>query len=138
MFLLDTNAVSEPRKPAPDAAFMAWLGERDASELWISALSVGELRYGVLRMEAGAKRRALEQWLAEASVLFQDRILPVDKVVSERWAELTLANERSGLTRGMVDELIAATAVARGLTVVTRNLRHFDGGDCQAISPWAT
>jgi toxin FitB len=138
VFLLDTNAVSEPRKPSPDPAYMSWLADCDAADLWISALTLGELRYGVLRLDAGARRHGLELWLAEASALFHDRILPVDQAVTERWADVTLANVRAGRTRSLIDEFIASTALVKDLTIVTRNVRDFEGSGCKVLSPWTT
>lgn len=137
MFLLDTNAISEPQRPRPDKGYLRWLNDRRDDELWVSALSLGELRYGVLRLDAGAKRRALEQWLAEAAALFHDRILAVDHAVAERWSALWLDNVRAGRGRAVVDELITATALVHGLTVVTRNVRHFEGSGCKVLSPWS-
>lgn len=136
-YLLDTNAVSEPQRPRPDPGYMAWIGEREAEDLAISALAYGELARGVAVLPAGKRRSELSAWLAEGLTFFGERILPVDVKVATVWADVWAANRRAGRVVGVVDELTAATALAHGLTVVTRNLDHFDESGCELLSPWS-
>jgi predicted nucleic acid-binding protein len=135
-FLLDTNAVSEPGRPAPDPAFMAWLASINSTELYISTLALGELRRGIALLDDGPRRRSLEGLTSALVTRFARHVLPVDERVASVWGGLSARLRRSGLVIGAVDELIAATALAHNLTLVTRNRRHFEGIGCAMLSPW--
>lgn len=137
MFLLDTNAISEPKRARPDPALVAWLGDQLPTDLHLSVISVGELRRGIVRLEPGRRRDDLDYWLAQLILRFDDRILPIDLDVTERWATLAEAQRAAGRTADLTDELIAATAHVHGLTIVTRNLRHFEHTGCRVVSPWS-
>lgn len=136
MYLLDTNAVSEAKRARPDEGLTDWLSNQLPSDLRLSVLTVGELRRGVVRLEPGRRRDDLDYWLADLVLRFGDRILPVDLDVTERWATLAEAARAQGRASDMTDELIAATAHVHGLTVVTRNLRHFEPLGCRVMCPW--
>ena len=136
MYLLDTNAISEPKRVRPDPAVLNWLGDQLPTDLHLSVISVGELRRGVIRLEPGRRREDLDYWLAQLILRFDDRILPVDMDVTERWASLAEGQRAVGRTADMTDELIAATAHVHGLTIVTRNVRHFEHTGCRVLSPW--
>lgn len=136
MFLLDTNAISEPKRARPDPALVAWLGDQLPTDLHLSVISVGELRRGIVRLEPGRRRDDLDHWLAQLILRFDDRILPIDLDVTERWATLAEAQRAAGRTADLTDELIAATAHVHGLTIVTRNVRHFEHTGCRVLSPW--
>ena len=137
MFLLDTNAISEPKRARPDATVVAWLSDQLLTDLHLSVLTIGELRRGIIRLEPGRRRDDLDFWLAQVVLRFGDRILPVDLEVTERWAALAEAQRAAGRTADMTDELIAATAHVHGLSVVTRNVRHFEHSGCRVVSPWS-
>lgn len=137
MYLLDTNAISEPKRPRPDPALVSWLGDQLPTDLHLSVMSVGELRRGIVRLEPGRRRDDLDYWLAQLILRFNDRILPVDLDVTERWASLAETQRAAGRTADMTDELIAATAHVQGLTIVTRNVRHFEHTGCRVLSPWS-
>lgn len=137
MYLLDTNVVSEPKRARPDEGVIAWLGEQLLSDLHISVITVGELRRGIVRLEPGRRRDDLDFWLADLILRYGERILPVDLDVTERWAALAEANRAAGRISDLTDELIAATAHVHGLTVVTRNIRHFEPSGCRVLSPWS-
>lgn len=136
MFLLDTNAISEPKRARPDPGLVSWLGDQLPTDLHLSVISVGELRRGIVRLEPGRRRDDLDYWLAQLILRFDDRILPIDLDVTERWATLAEAQRAAGRTADLTDELIAATAHVHGLTIVTRNLRHFEHTGCRVLSPW--
>lgn len=136
MFLLDTNAISEPKRAQPDQGVIAWLSGQLLSDLHISVITVGELRRGIVRLEPGRRRDDLDFWLEDMILRYGERILPVDLDVTERWASLAEANRAAGRPSEMSDELIAATAHVHGLTVVTRNVRHFENTGCRVLSPW--
>jgi len=137
MFLLDTNAISEPKRARPDEHVMAWIGDQLLSDLYISVITVGELRRGIVRLVPGRRRDDLDFWLADMILRYGERILPVDLDVTVRWASLAEANRASGRASEMTDELIAATAHVHGLTVVTHNVRHFEHSGCRVLSPWS-
>lgn len=136
-FLLDTVAASETRKQRPDAGYVDWLAAQEERNLYMSVMSLGELRRGVLALPAGARRASVEAWLTDVVEALGERIVPIDRKVVNCWAELTLAYRARGQVVGLVDELIAATALSHGLTLVTRNVRHFEASGCKLVSPWA-
>lgn len=136
MFLLDTNAISEPKRPHPNAGLIAWLRDQLPSDLHLSVITVGELRRGIVRLEHGRRRDDLDFWLADMILRYADRILPIDLAVTERWATMAEANRAAGRASDITDELIAATAHVHGLTIVTRNVRHFEHSGCRVLSPW--
>jgi len=136
-WLLDTNVVSEWVKPQPDPGVIRWLAEADEDRVFISVVTLAELRYGIDRMPAGARRRRLELWLDEdLPHRFDGRILGVDAVVSDRWGRLLALAERKGRPIGPMDACLAAIAASRGLTLVTRNARDFTGADVPLLDPW--
>lgn len=137
MYLLDTNVLSETKRPMPSADVMRWLEEQVATDLHVSALTVGEIRKGLLRLGHGARRSDLAEWLDQAVAAFADRILPVDTRVAEAWAQLNSRHRQLGAVVDVIDELIAATALANDLTLVTRNMRHFESAGCRLLSPWS-
>lgn len=137
MYLLDTDVVSEPKRARPDPGVMAWLDAQLSTDLHLSVVNVGELRRGVLRLTPGPRRDELDGWLSQLVTRFSDRILPVDLDVMDRWAALAEAQRAAGRSTGMTDELIAATAEAHGLTIVTRNLKHFEHLGRPVFSPWS-
>lgn len=134
MYLLDTNVVSELRKPRADKHVKAWAGSVPAASLFVSAITILELETGVLRAERRDSRQGavLRRWL-DGHVLpaFADRVLPVDTAVALRCARLHVPDR---MAHG--DALIAATALVHGLIVVTRNTQDFQAADVGLIDPW--
>jgi predicted nucleic acid-binding protein len=138
-FLLDTNVVSEWVRARPDEGVVAWLANVDEDRLFVSAVTLAELRYGIERMPAGRRRVRLEQWLREELPLrFGARVLPVDAAVADRWGRLVAAREALGRPIGSIDAFIAATAQAHQLALVTRNTADFDGSVQAVVDPWAS
>lgn len=132
-YLLDTNVISETRKTRVDSGVMAFLSAADAAGLFLSVLTLGELHKGV-----EAKRRSdpvaadrLGAWVDGIETMFADRLLPVDAAVARRWGELS-----AGRSLPVIDTLIAATAISRGLTLVTRNTRDFESTGVRLVDPW--
>jgi toxin FitB len=132
-FLLDTNLISETRKIRADAGVMAFLAAADAAGLFLSVLTLGELRKGV-----EAKRRTdpatadrLGGWVDSIETTFADRVLPVDAPAARLWGELS-----ADRTLPVIDTLIAATAITHGLTLVTRNTRDVAGTGVPLLDPW--
>jgi predicted nucleic acid-binding protein len=92
----------------------------------------------VTSLAPGRRRAELDAWLIEGLASFKDRILPVDMMVASAWADVWALHKRIGRAVGVIDELIAATALAHGLIVVTRNARHFDASGCDLLVPWSS
>jgi toxin FitB len=129
-YLLDTNILSEIVKPAPSPSLLAWMGERNDGELFISALTVAEIRRGVLQKPRGKKRDALEAWFAGPEgpqALFAERILTFDEKAALVWAGLMAEGKAKGRPRSALDTIVAATAQANGCVVVTGNEKDFSG-----------
>jgi toxin FitB len=129
-YLLDTNIISNVTKPNPSAGLLAWMAERADDDLFISALTVGEIRRGLLEKSAGKKRTVLETWFTGPEgpqALFAGRVLPFDEKASLIWARLMADGTASGRPRSALDMIIAAVAEASGCVIVTDNEKHFTG-----------
>jgi predicted nucleic acid-binding protein len=125
-FLLDTNAISEWVKPRPNPGVIGWMESADEDRIFISVISIAELRYGMERMPAGRRRNQLEQWLRhELPLRFENRILPVDTRVAEAWARTVSQSEAAGKPISVMDGFLSATAETHQLTLVTRNVSDF-------------
>ena len=132
-YLLDTNVILELRKTRADGGVIAFLAAADAERLFLSVLSLGELRKGVeakRRTEPAAADR-LGQWVDGIETTFSDRLLPIDAPTARRWGELSA--DRS---RPVIDTLIATTALRHGLTLVTRNTRDLVPTGVPLVDPW--
>jgi hypothetical protein len=124
--LLDTNVLSEVRRPAPDLKVLGWLDAVDEDRVFISVASIAELRRGIALMDDGRRRDALVAWLAnDLPARFAERILPIDHAVAEYWGDLMAQSRRSGVALSVMDGFFAATALAKDLTLVTRNVKDF-------------
>jgi len=137
-FLLDTNVVSEATRPQPSAMVLNWIAAQNDESLFISAITLGELRRGALLLAAGIKRKALLRWIETGiQAIFAGRILPVDALVMERWAQLEATTAKTGRRLPLMDSLLAATAIAHDLTLATRNLADFEAAGVPLLDPWA-
>lgn len=135
MWLLDTMTISEPSKAQATPSVIDWLAAQDNGSLYTSSLCLGEIRRGVERLAPGARRTTLRRWLdSDLPGWFGARVLPVDNKVALLWGELTAT---ASPTLPTVDALIAATALAHGLTVVTRNVRDYQGLEVSVFDPWS-
>ncbi len=132
-YLLDTNVISETRKSRPDAGVIAFISAAEPAGLFLSVLTLGELRKGVAakrRTDPGAADR-LGAWVDGIETIFADRVLPVDAATARRWGELSA--DRS---LPVIDTLIAATALRNGLALVTRNTRDVESTGVPLVDPW--
>lgn len=136
-YLLDANVVSEWVKPRPDQGVVRWLHEADEDELFLSAVTMAELRYGVERLKNGKRRTELEEWLAgELAERFAGRILAVEEKIAEAWGRIMAGSEAQGRRLGIMDGFLAATAEAHELVVVTRDVRAYEGFVRDIYNPW--
>ena len=135
-YLLDTCVVSELSKPRPNAGVVSWMSEADVASLHLSAISIGEVKRGSLRLPAGKRRNSVLDWSEKLRRSFSGRVLPIDESVALRWAEIAARAEQSGRPGSFADGLIAATALDRGLTLVTRNVTDFEPFGVSLLNPW--
>ena len=137
MYVIDTNVASELMRPAPMASVAAWVADRDAEELFLTAISEAELRYGVAIVPAGRRKNELEaamtRWL---EVGFGERILPFDSAAARHYAEIASRRRRAGRPIEGADCQIAAISRVRGAVLVTRNVRDFSDTGVELIDPW--
>lgn len=134
MYLIDTNVISEVRKGRRcDPLVAAWYRRVSEDELYLSVLVVGEIRQGIerLRVRNPSRATALDAWLQELRQSFSDRLLPIDERVAETWGRL---NARDAFP--VVDSLLAATAEAHGLILVTRNTKDIERSGVRCINPF--
>ena len=137
MFVLDTNVVSELMRPAPEPTVEAWVTSRRAGDMYFSAVSEAELRYGVAILPAGRRRVALAA--AVDGLVREDfagRVLPFDSVAARAYAEIAATRRRAGRPVSQADSQIAAIARARGFAMATRNVRDFAGMGIEVVDPW--
>lgn len=136
-WLLDTNVLSEVRRPAPSPKVLAWLDTIDEDRAFISVASIAELRRGIALLEDGRRRAALAAWLAhDLPERFAGRILPIGPAIAERWGNLMAQSRRSGIALSVMDGFFAATALTNDLALVTRNVKDFAAFDVKLFNPW--
>jgi predicted nucleic acid-binding protein len=134
--LLDTCVVSELIRPAPEPSVVAWVKAADDEQLYLSVLSLGEIRKGTHRLPAGPKRKKLEAWAERLRSEFSKRILPIDDGIALLWGELTAEARRKGFVLTAIDGLLAATAINHRMPLVTRNVDDFSAVAVEIINPW--
>ena len=134
-YLVDTNVLSELRRKAPNKAVRGWFAARPASTLFLSVLTLGEIRKGIEAVADAERRMRLNDWLeTDLPAFFTGRILGIDTAVADRWGRMVAA---AGRPLPAIDSLLAATAAQHGLVLVTRNVRDFAGLPVQLLDPWA-
>jgi predicted nucleic acid-binding protein len=137
-YLLDTSAVSELVKPAPDEGLTEWLSQADEASLFLSVLTIGELEKGIAKLPDGKRRARLHQWVRrDLAERFAQRVLPVDLQVAARWGALVGESERRAVPLPVMDSLICATCLVYGLTAITRNRIDFERCGVECLSPWS-
>ena len=134
IYLVDANVLSEPTKPSPRAAVVAWL-RKNERDIVVDPIILGEIRFGIHLLPAGRRRRRLEQWF-EGGVA-KIVCLPWEAATGLRWAKLLADLRASGRALAVKDSLIAATALIHGLTVATRNTRDFKKAGVKVTDPFA-
>jgi len=137
MILLDTNLISEPWKPNPDPRVVAWIDAQAVETLFLSAVTVAELRFGIAAMPSGKRRKVLDERLeGDLLTVFVGRVLPFDLDASRAYAELMSKAKIAGQAINMADGYIAAIAAARGLSVASRDVAPFHAAGVPIINPW--
>ena len=133
-YLIDTCVLSELRKKIPNQGVIDWFAERSVATLYLSVLSLGELRKGITALEEVKRRETLLNWLeSDLPLFFSGRILSIDTDVANRWGDLLAVAKRP---MPAIDSLIVATASLYGMSVVTRNQQDFEGFGVEVINPW--
>ena len=136
-FLLDTNIISELVKPKPEANVTEWVENTDESLLYLSVLTLGEIRRGIAALPQSRRRATLEAWLDKnLRARFEGRILVIDQEVADRWGLLTSAARNSGIVLPVIDGLLAATALEHNLTLVTRDTGQIPSIGVAVFNPW--
>jgi predicted nucleic acid-binding protein len=136
-FLLDTNVVSEWTKVRPNAAVTTWLTEVDEDRVFLSVVTIAELRRGVERLPAGERRKRLDEWMqGELPLRFEGRVIPVSELIANEWGRVVARREIQGRPIHAMDALIAATAEVHSLTLVTRNEADFRLTVKSVVNPW--
>ena len=135
-YLIDTNVISELARPKPDAAVLDWFGNTPDEALFLSVLTLGEIRKGVEKLLEPQRREKLRLWLEhDLRDWFGSRILPIGPSVADHWGRLLA---QAGRPVPAIDSLLAATALHHDLRLVTRNTKDFDYAGLEVINPWET
>ena len=135
-YLLDTCFVSELTKPEPNRGVTEWLQTANTEDLYLSVISIGEIKKGIHKLPISNKKQRLLLWLETLMVDYQERILGLDLAVMENWSVMIANAEKSGQPVASMDSLIAATAYTHHLTLLTRNESDFVACNIALINPW--
>lgn len=134
-YLVDTNIFSEPAKPKPDAEVVSWLREHE-TELYVSSITIGEIRRGIERLPDGKRKTQLRSWLTALCDCMRGRILSFNTSTAHVWGQLKAGWDRAGVVVPSLDSQLAATAQRHGLTVVTRNVTDFERTGVKVLNPF--
>lgn len=134
-FLVDANVLCEPTRPAPDAGALQWLRKHEA-DLVVNPIILGEIEYGILQLSPGRKRTQLARWFTKG--IQRLRTLDFDAATASIWAALLARLRARGLGMPVKDSLVAATAIAHGLTVATRNVTDFRNAGVPLVNPFVS
>jgi hypothetical protein len=138
MWLIDTNVISEVRRPKPEPKVLAFIEGCPLTQLYISVVTIAEIRFGIELSGDPSRRIALSDWLTRTvRPMFDDRILPITEEIMLKWRVLLEDGRKAGHTYSQPDLIIAATALEYGLTVVTRDRRDYDKAGVPVVDPWA-
>lgn len=137
MILLDTNVISEPQRRQPNARVLDWIDAQALETLYLSTITVAELRAGIALMPTGKRRDRLDENLEKHLLpMFANRVLSLDMACSKAYAELLAKSRAAGLAVNSADAFIAAVALANGFTVATRDTGPFEAAELNVINPW--
>lgn len=138
-WLLDTNVLSELRRPRPNAKVLTFIAKQPLENLYISAVTLAEIRFGIEMLNEAGRRAELIDWLThKVRPTFAQRVLPVTEDVMFKWRLLVEEGRKAGYTFSQPDLIIAATALEHGLTVVSRDTADYERAKVPVLNPWTT
>lgn len=136
-YILDTNVVSELVTHEPDQNVVSWIDSIDSESVFLSSITIGEIKKGIEKLPDSKRKKTLASWLEEdLLVRFRGRILPLDTPVLLTWGRLVASLESEGKPIPAIDSLLAATASQTGFTLVTRNTGDFEPAGISVLDPW--
>ena len=135
-YLVDTCVISELIKKSPNKNVIEWISNSEEEDLYLSTLTIGELKKGITKLDESKKKRELSSWFKELELRFKNRIIPIDIEVAQKWGHVQGDLEIKGKGMPTIDGLIACSALAKGLTVVTRNWKDMKKSGVEIIDPW--
>jgi predicted nucleic acid-binding protein len=136
-YLIDTNCISELVKPKPNKNVLKWFDDQNELDLYLSVITFGELREGVEKLPDSKRKRKLNHWINEDLLhRFKNRTLDITLLEVNKWGEVLAKAEKGGKALPAVDALIASTALAHNLAVITRNTKDMEASGVELINPW--
>lgn len=139
IYLLDTNVVSELIKKQPNPKVVQWVDDQDATRMYLSVITIGEIRKGIEKLPISERKASLQAWLSlQLLIRFEGRIVPITTNVMLRWGELTGQLETKGIVLSAIDSFIAAIALDGQFTLTTRNTEDFRDTGVSLFNPWET
>jgi predicted nucleic acid-binding protein len=136
-WLLDTNILSELRRPKPEPKVLAFIAAHPLEQLYVSAVTFAEIRFGIERVADASRRAELNDWLThKVRPMFEGRVLPITEDVMFKWRLLVEEGRKHGHTFSQPDLIMAATALCYGLTLVSRDTRDFERARAPFVNPW--
>lgn len=136
MIVADTNVVSELMKPSPNPTVRDWVHARSPGELYTTAITLAEIRYGIERLPSGHRKELLRTTAGEVFAAFTDQILPFDAAAAVQYASIVTGRDRNGRPIAGFDAQIAAICSTHGAALATRNLTDFDDTGVDVLDPW--
>ena len=135
-YLIDTNVISEVLRKRPDPRVVEWLQNAEENSQFLSAISMGEIQKGIIRLPASTRRKDLEQWFQNLKTRYAARLLSFTEITASHWAQLRFELEKVGRVMPVLDSLIAATALEHDLAIVTRNAADINSTGAVVINTW--
>ena len=135
-YLLDTCVISELIRKKPNQGVVNWLSDKEEYSLFLSVLTIGEIKKGISKLPNSKKKEELGRWLIQLQKRFDDRIIPIDSDVSLKWGQVQGDLEKNGKSMPSIDALIACTGLVHNLIIVTRNAKDIERSKIETIDPW--
>ncbi|HEX8735368.1 MAG TPA: type II toxin-antitoxin system VapC family toxin [Pyrinomonadaceae bacterium] len=136
-YLLDTSVISEPKQKRPNPQVISWLESQPENKMFLSVITIGEIKKGITRLEQSGRRRSdLDLWLGSLRRRFTGRILTLDIDTLLDWGQMLGEFEKKGIVRPAIDSLLEATALNKRMALVTRNVKNFQNSSVQIVNPW--
>lgn len=136
-YLLDTNCISELVRIRPEPRVQEWITSVDERALFVSVLTLGEIRKGVSGLTQDKRKLQLENWLLQLKFRFAERVLTIDEEIADHWGQLTATAKSQGKVLAVIDGLLAATALHHNLVIATRNVDDFASTPVLVHNPWS-